>query len=453
MGKSSGRRSLSEEPRETGVSEMADFEMIEKKLAELSCDGWELTETFTEGWEFYFIRHQLDQNRVTEVRTFDVKVYRKSEDGTCLGSASGEISPTASESETEKVLADLFFQASLVKNPAYTLQNQPVGELAAPPALRQEKIAGDFLKVMREIPETETEDINSYEIFVHVSQVHFRNSNGVDTAYVRPHSMLEVVCNARDEEKEIELYRCLTSGTCDPERIRETITEAMHFGRDRLTAVPTPKIRDIPVLFSTSDALEIYGYFKDRTNAALKVQKISPWEIGKPVAAEFRGDRISLEALTALPGSSRNVPVDSEGARIRDRFLIRDGVTENFWGDRQFSEYLGLTDSSQVYNIRVNGGTADEAELRSGDYLELVEFSDFQVDSMTGDIAGEIRLGYLHRGGSVTIVTGGSVSGSLTEALSTMRCSKETIRYDCAMIPRLTMLSGLRITPAAEGGM
>ena len=71
------------------------FQIIKNKLEKLGCDAWELTETLTDSWEFYFIRHQLDQNRAVETRTFDVKVYRLLEDGKFLGSASGEISPTA----------------------------------------------------------------------------------------------------------------------------------------------------------------------------------------------------------------------------------------------------------------------------------------------------------------------------------------------------------------------
>ena len=29
-------------------------------------DAWEITDVVNEGWEFYFIRHKLDQNRAKE---------------------------------------------------------------------------------------------------------------------------------------------------------------------------------------------------------------------------------------------------------------------------------------------------------------------------------------------------------------------------------------------------
>ena len=77
-------------------------------------DAWEVTETMTEGWEFYFIRHALDQNRVKNLEEYTVKVYRKSEDGTFLGSASGEIPPTADAAEIHRLVDQLLLAASQI---------------------------------------------------------------------------------------------------------------------------------------------------------------------------------------------------------------------------------------------------------------------------------------------------------------------------------------------------
>ena len=84
--------------------------------------------------------------------------------------------------------------------------------------------------------------------------------------------------------------------------------------------------------------------------------------------------------------------------------------------------------------------------MRQGDYLEVVEYSAFQVDPMGGDIAGEIRLGYLHQGGEIRIVSGGSVTGQLADAIPTMTFSSETEQYDNFVIPRVTRLKNLKIT-------
>ena len=426
------------------------LETIRKKLAQLDCDAWELTESVRRGWEFYFIRHQLDQNRVADVKTIEVKLYKALEGGKFLGSASGEISPTASEAEIDEALSSLLFQAGLVKNPYYTLQDKPVDVPEKTARVDVEKIAEDFMRALRGVRETATEDINSYEIFISEIERYFENSRGVRYSCTYPVSTVDLVVNARRDGHEIELYRFYTSGTCDEKKLRGDIEEVLRFGKDRLLAVPTPKLQKGAVVFSTSDAAEIYRYFLAHTNTAAKVRRISDWEIGKPVCEGVTGDRVTAEALSSLPNSSKDYPVDEEGAVIRDRFLIRDGVVENFWGGRQFSQYLGLQNSSNVYNVRFSGGAGDEAAVRSGDYLEVVEFSDFQVDQMAGNIAGEIRLGYWHHGGETTVVTGGSITGSLVEAMPGMRFSKETAQYDNLIIPKVTRLEDLRITGVAE---
>ena len=52
-------------------------------------DAWEVTDVKEKGWEFYLIRHALDQNRAKELESFRVKVYRKV--GDCLGSAGAPV--------------------------------------------------------------------------------------------------------------------------------------------------------------------------------------------------------------------------------------------------------------------------------------------------------------------------------------------------------------------------
>ena len=82
----------------------------------------------------------------------------------------------------------------------------------------------------------------------------------------------------------------------------------------------------------------------------------------------------------------------------------------------------------------------------------VVEFSDFQVDEITGDIAGEILLAYLHQDGRVIPVSGGSVSGSMPELVKSMRFSKESRQYNCHLIPSVTRLHNVTVTGAAENG-
>lgn len=408
-------------------------------------DAWEVSDIQEKGWEFYFIRHALDQNRVKELESFSVKVYRKFDD--CLGSAGATVPADADETEMQRIIAGLCQDAAYVRNPFYTL-NRPEAVTGADntdtKAVDLRAISGDFLKTIASLPETDTEDLNSCEVFVSEIRKRYINSEGIDVTVTCPSSMVEAVVNARKEGREIELYRMYNCGTCDREQLTQDLMETMRFGRDRLSTEATPALGKADLILSTDAARAVYEYFIYRLSAVMVYRGISDWKTGDTVAPA----EMALQTTSFLPNSSKNGAYDSEGARIRELTLIDGGKAASYWGSRQFSQYLGLEDSFIAQNFIVSGGSISMEELHHGDWLEVVEFSDFQVDDVTGDIAGEIRLAYLHRDGKTVPVSGGSVSGNMNELMKGMQFSKERRQYDTLLIPAVTRLNGVTITGA-----
>ena len=422
-----------------------NLERLLKVLKASGADAWEVTDIQEKGWEFYLIRHKLDQNRARNLESFLVRVYRKI-DG-FLGSASAPVPADAEEEEMKRIVAGLCQDASYVRNPFYTL-NQPepdagkAGEGAGSVDLAS--ISGDFLRALSSLPETPAEDLNSCEVFVTEVRKRFLNSEGIDVTTVYPSSMVEAVVNARKGSHEIELYRMYRCGTCDSVQLTRDLTETMRYGRDRLRTEPTPMLGKADLILTTDAACEVYSYFIDRLSCSLVYRGLSDWKTGASVAPA----EMCLRTAAFLPNSSRNGAYDPEGARIRDLALIEGGKAVSYWGSRQFSQYLNLQDSFQASNFVVSGGSASPEELREGNWLEVVEFSDFDVDSVTGDIAGEIRLGYLHQEGRTIPVTGGSVSGNMSELIPEMRFSADSRQYDTLLIPSVTRLNGATVTGA-----
>ena len=419
-------------------------------------DDYEVEVLKETGWEFYFIRHELDQNRAKDITNIKIRVFKKLEEGKFLGNAIGMIPPTATDEEIEKTVKDLVYQANLVKNPYYEL-NEPSeaqGKEAKTAEVSVEEMAKDFIEAFAAVPETETEFLNSYEIFVSKKEKHFINSRGVDVRMTYPASQLEVVTNAKIPEgkeptgahREIEMYNLYWRGTCDRDALVKDVTEVLNTGKDRLIAGNTPHLKKASLILSTHDATEVLDFFVARMNAAMKYQGYSDWEPGKAVSEEIKGDKVTVKVVPELPNSSENFPFDEEGAEVTERYIMKDSVPETFWGGRQFSQYLGLKESSIVYNYEVSGGTKSGDELRQGPYLEVVEFSGFGVDAITGDIAGEIRLAYWNDGEKTVPVSGGSVSGSMLDFVKEMYMSKETRQYDSVVIPAVIRLENATIT-------
>ena len=423
--------------------------MIEKLLEILKAsgvDGFEVTDTTTLAYEFYFIKHRLDQNRVRDVEHVNVKVFKKLDDGKLLGSASGEIAPTFTEEEIKAEVAKLIDRAENVKNPFYELNKPADIDIASSEEVNVSKIAENFVSAMKEIPETETEYINSYEIFAEKNIRHFINSEGIDITFEYPSSMVEVVVNAKEGNHEIELYRMYKAGTCDKENLKKDISEVLRYGKDKLIAKPTLKLGRMAVVFPTSDAVSIYSWFAEKCNAGFIYSKYSDWEIGKDIAPKAKGDKVTLNTLRNLPNSSRNFDVDEEGAPIYDMTVLEENVPKTFFGGRRFRYYLGIEDSYLAANFDITGGSKTADEIRSGKYLEIVEFSDFAVDSISGDIAGEIRLGYYHDGEKITPVSGGSISGNMANFVNEMYMTREKRQYDNFNIPALTRLENVSVT-------
>ena len=407
-------------------------------------DGFEITDKVTLAYEFYYIGHKLDQNRVRDVEHIDVRVFKKLDDGQMLGSASGEMYPTLTEDEIKKEIDKLIDRAGHVKNPYYEL-NKPADFDIKEIDISASDIAEDFVRAMKEVPETDTEFINSYEIFVEKNKKRFINSEGIDVTFTYPSSMVEVVINAKDESHEIELYRMYKMGSCDKESLKKEISETLHYGKDRLVTKPTPALGKIATVFPTSDAVSIYRWFAERCNVAYIYSHYSDWEIGKEISDNIKGDKVSIFSPKFLPNSSGNFDVDEEGAMIKDMQIMENDVPRMFWGGQRFRYYLGIKDGHIAVNFDVSGGTKTNDEIRSGKYLEIVEFSDFAVDSITGDIAGEIRLGYLHDENGVTPVSGGSISGSMTDYVKEMYMSKDKRQFNNVMIPALTRLENVTV--------
>ena len=118
------------------------FETVLELLKASGVHAWEAIDVKERGWEFYFIRHALDQNRIRDIETITLKVYQLSDDGESMGSAEAELSPTADAAEARALIESLAYRASLVKDKPYTLHAPRAAEpSAAAPSLDVAAIA------------------------------------------------------------------------------------------------------------------------------------------------------------------------------------------------------------------------------------------------------------------------------------------------------------------------
>ena len=414
------------------------MDLILKALKELHVGEFRLVEKKTYSKEWFFIKKKLDMSRAKEVTHYYLTIYQTNYQANdrFKGQASAKISPSLSLSEIKDVIAQLTKEASYVYNPYFDLPSFMVSY--------EEKLAilGDvqaIFEMMDDFYESEEISLNSYELFETFEEVRIVNSKGLDVSYVKPNHQLELVINSKDDHHEVEIYQDLRFGQPNITDLKTRIGEACRFAQDRKQAKPTIGVNQ--VLISKENVLSLMRYYLMQLNTDYIFNQYSHQELGNRIGP----DHLHLEGMPFLENSSRNIPFDEDGRTVQAVSLIENGRVQHLWGPHISSSYLGLDDTTMVYNYKVGAGNMSVEEMKKEPYLELVQFSSFSCHPITGDFSGEIRLGYYYDGLEVVPVTGGSVSGNIKDCEHTMVLSKELVKYDYAVVPQTILLKNVNI--------
>ena len=78
-------------------------------------------------------------------------------------------------------------------------------------------------------------------------------------------------------------------------------------------------------------------------------------------------------------------------------------------------------------------------------HVEVIDFSWFTPDEITGDFSSEIRLGYLVEGDRRTPFKGGALVGNVLDALANARWSAETGFFGDYQGPHIARFASLRV--------
>ncbi|MGN1399112.1 MAG: metallopeptidase TldD-related protein [Erysipelotrichaceae bacterium] len=412
-----------------------------------SCDvsDYQIVCDETQSHQCFFIRHQLDQHRICTEKKITLTIFVDNPDKTLRGSAKKEIFAGETEEEIRADIMDMKENALLAFNPYYPLESN-VSYTEAKKDFNLLDSLKNVITAVESIEETGTEKINSYEVFVNQKYRHIINSQGVEITFNSSDEMVEIVINSTDGSHEVEVYHMIEAGSDrDSESIKAEIEAVFKKANDRSKAQPVKKMSGAHVLISGNDLREFFHYFLDKINTADVYSKMSQNKVGDVVQKGTDCDKITLKVKASLPYSSRNVLYSTEAVKATDFTVLQQGEYVNYVGSRQFAHYLGLTDVGFENNFVVEPGSKTVGEMKQQPYLEIVEFSSFQVDPITGDFGGEFRLAYYYDGTSVKEVTAGSITANINEVLDHIYLSKETRQVNNCIIPATIELFNINV--------
>ncbi len=400
-----------------------------RALGELNVAEWILSQTDTETAELFFIKHNLDMRRMKKVTKINVTVYRPFEkDGAKMkGSSSVEIVPSQSFVEIKALIEKAYFAASFVANPTYSLPDKVIGELKKSESDIAKVSVGDAAMVMaKAMFAGESKDnkafINSGEIFAEKSTTRILSACGTDVSYEDCNVNGELVVQCKEPE-DVEMFRSFEYDGLKTDAVTALVKEALSQVEDRAIAKKELPSGSYDVILSGEQLAELMSFYPERTSGNMVFPGYSTWKVGDDIMGEtVTGERINLIGHAKQPFNSEGIPME-------DKPLIEDGKVSLIHSGAQFASYLQQPMTGLYTAVTLNNGTVPFAEMKKN-CLYPVTFSDFQMDAFSGFFGGEIRLAYLFDGENVKIITGGSVSGNISECCGELVFSRE--RYSGA---------------------
>lgn len=428
------------------------IENIKKIISSLdNISAYKIIENKINSTELFFIKKELQMDRIKDVHHFRVTVYKDFEENGAKfrGSSTTKIHPTMSDEEIKTVLMEASFAANFVKNPYYPLvnaNNSPSFDKSTVEEIAADGRIADYINSIYEVDVFKNGSINSCELFLNSLSTRIVNSEGIDVSFNGTKGQIEFIINWKEAEEEIELYKDMHFSTYDGNMISSEVRDLLLKGREKSIAAHTPNLKKFTVLLTGEPVAEFFSYYTMQASAQSIYNKISTAKLGENIQGDqVLGDHVTLSLDPYMKNSSYSEPYDEDGFLLNPVHLYKDGILENYWGDMRYCYYLNIPATGIIKNVNVAPGSRSIEDMKISPYLELCAFSDFQMDSLTGNFAGEIRLGWYFDGKTTVPVSGGSVSGNIMEVQKEFYFSKEVQKSNSFFGPKTIQLFNISI--------
>jgi predicted Zn-dependent protease len=429
--------------------------MLERIVAALRAradiQGWSARLVRSHAVQLYAVPDAVEARRATSSERYVIQVLRQT-GGPDAASCGGGNATLLPGDDIDAAINAAALMAGLVQNQPYDLTAP--GSLPdlplADPKIQANAAAtlDDLLAQLRAAAAARPHVLlTAAELYAEEQTTHLCNSRGIDATQTATMIDLEWVLLCRDGARAAESFVELRRRRVDDIDIAAEVAARAGQATDLLRAVAPPDYRGAVVLCGTTLATFLNGgVIQTLAAAATKFGKLSSWEIGEKVFhGPANGDPLTVFANRRLPFGVHAGRFDDEGQPAQRIELIRDGRLCAFTANQRYADYLGIAATGDFGDIEVLAGTTPAAALLAEPYVEVVAFSWFTPNEITGDFSSEIRLGYLVEGDRRTPFKGGALVGNVIDALSNARWSAETGFYGDYQGPQAARFGSLAV--------
>lgn len=449
------------------------IDRIIEVLSQNDIQNFLINENIIETQELFYIKHSLNLTRNKNVSKYEITLYRDFvyNDTNMRGSASCLLNSSMSDMELNENILSAYEAALSVRNPYYKLPhgdamfveadnlstNKSVNETDNSSANKSINETDNLsatdivnaLFVNDTISKTTNAFINSTEIFITTSTCRIINSNGVNASYTTTTYSGEFVVQCTSPA-DVELYNDFKYSSKDYnilDSLSAKVANALIMVKDRSIAKAfSEDMKYDTVILEGQCVGELFDYYLKRLDASMIYPKYSSFDIGKSVVPEcelsnasatdksINSDQvrcIDSDSYRTLPDKlnitlTPKLPYSCEGIALKKLELIKDNIAQYITGNARFAFYLGINPTGECNSYKLECGNTSIEDLKTGKYLRVVNFSDFQMDSLSGQIGGEYRLAYYYDGTKEIPVTNGSISANINDIVKSVKLSSES---------------------------
>ncbi len=416
-------------------------------LRRLKLDGWSLILQERESVALHLTKGQEVETGIAAVRKqADIAVYKRF--GGRLGDARFTVFDDDERAIRQKVKDALLICAS-AKKPGYPLpkkQRYADVKLLDPvivAAFRKGVAEQALLKKWHAIAAAQRKQrgigLDAAELDLAVLRLSVANSEGLRAASESTALFVEcfftAAAGAGKARREQEIHAAATVSRLADLIPGKFVREHARRARDALAAERFGRVQDGKIVLSGDALRDFWSPHLDvspavfHASAIAKYRKLSRYTFGKPVTANTMFTLLSNPLLPFNPASSA---FDLDGVASQTVPIIQSGVFRRHVASQRYAHYLGVEATGALGSVEILPGDEKTEAMLGDGTVEIVAFSSFVPNTVSGDFSAEVRLAYVRKDGKRTPIRAAMFSGNLFKMLDAMRLSKErmvTERY------------------------
>lgn len=419
--------------------------------------GWTVRHLINHSAQVYAVPNQTEAQRSAGIEQYKVDVLRKTSgtDGNeTVGSGNATLLPGG---DIDSAIEKAVLTAGLVANPVHTIPGPaPFPDVPLIDAEMQKNSSAVTKAAMERIQASASNNhdvhLTAAECFGEIQTTRLVNSRGIEAEQEETRVAIEFVLHSQRGENEVETFTEIRRRRIADLHIEEEVEQRTRHTLDLFEAQSPPSWQGPVVLrgnvlgtFLAGDSLH-GGVLHNLGSAESKYAKFSSWEIGKSVfRGEVKGDPLTIWANRRIPYGTYSNSFDDEGLPAQRVELIQNNELRTFSASQRYADYLALPATGAFGGVELPPGQTTLSTLLEEPYIEIIQFSWFTPDLVTGDFATEIRLGYVVENGMRKPFRGGQLIGNYLDALANVRWSAETGFFGNYLGPQAARFNDLKL--------